>query len=139
MLNEKLEDIIEEVLRKYVKEHQDSEIENDKNIVRIIYTAVKESGLVCNSAKSLEEQEPNIYKWTAMEDDGCLRMEYGIAMNMFDAFIKATEYSPSYHKYIEIERVEEKDYTKEQRDLLEWYKKAEQWSTTTTDKSVNIL
>ena len=126
MLNEKLEDIIEEVLRKYVKEHQDSEIENDKNIVRIIYTAVKESGLVCNSAKSLEEQEPNIYKWTAMEDDGCLRMEYGIAMNMFDAFIKATEYSPSYHKYIEIERVEEKDYTKEQRDLLEWYKKAEQ-------------
>ena len=126
MLNEKLEDIIEEVLRKYVKEHQDSEIENDKNIVRIIYTAVKESGLVCNSAKSLEEQEPNIYKWTAMEDDGCLRMEYGIAMNMFDAFIKATEYSPSYHKYIEIERVEEEDYTKEQRDLLEWYKKIEQ-------------
>ena len=126
MLNEKLEDIIEEVQRKYVKEHQDSEIENDKNIVRIIYTAVKESGLVCNSAKSLEEQEPNIYKWTAMEDDGCLRMEYGIAMNMFDAFIKATEYSPSYYKYIEIERVEEKDYTKEQRDLLEWYKKAEQ-------------
>ena len=126
MLNEKLEDIIEEVLRKYVKEHQDSEIENDKNIVRIIYTAVKESGLVCNSAKSLEEQEPNIYKWTAMEDDGCLRMEYGIAMNMFDAFIKATEYSPSYHKYIEIERVEEEDDTKEQRDLLEWYKKIKQ-------------
>ena len=126
MLNEKLEDIIEEVLRKYVKEHQDSEIENDKNIVRIIYTAVKESGLVCNSAKSLEEQEPNINKCTSMEDNGCLRMEYDIAMNMFDAFIKATEYSPSYHKYIEIERVEEKDYTKEQRDLLEWYKKAEQ-------------
>jgi hypothetical protein len=122
MLNEKLKDIIEEVLRKHVKEYQNPEIENDKNIARIIYTAIRESKLVCNSAKSLEEQELNIYKWTAMENDGYTRMESGVAMNMFDAFIQATEYSPSYHKYIEIERVEKEDYTKKQKELLNWYK-----------------
>lgn len=122
MLNEKLKDIIEEVLRKYVKEYQNPEVENDKNIARIIYTAIRESRLVYNSPKSLEEQELNIYKWTAMENDGYTRMESGVATNMLDAFVKATEYSPSYHKYIEIERVEEEDYTDAHKELLEWYK-----------------
>ena len=111
MLNEKLKDIIEEVLRKHVKEYQNPEVENDKNIARIIYTAIRESRLVNNSPKSLEEQELNIYKWTAIENDGYTRMESGVANNMFEAFVEATEYSPSYHKYIEIERVEKEDYT----------------------------
>ena len=122
MLNEKLKDIIEEVLRKHVKEYQNPEVENDKNIARIIYTAIRESRLVDNSPKSLEEQELNIYKWTAMENDGYTRMESGVANNMFEAFVKATEYSPSYHKYIEIERVEKEDYTDAHKELLEWYK-----------------
>lgn len=122
MLNEKLKDIIEEVLRKHVKEYQNPEVENDKNIARIIYTAIRESKLIYNSPKSLEEQEPNIYKWTAMENDGYTRMESGVANNMFEAFVKATEYSPSYHKYIEIEKVEKEDYTQNQKELLEWYK-----------------
>ena len=125
MLNEKLKDIIEEVLGKHVKEYQNPEVENDKNIARIIYTAIKESRLVWNSAKSLEEQEFNIYKWTATESDGYTRMETGVAMNMFDAFVQATEYSPSYHKYIEIEKVEEEDYTEAHKKLLKWYKRGE--------------
>jgi hypothetical protein len=122
MLNEKLKDIIEEVLRKHVKEYQNSEVENDKNIARVIYTAIRESGLVCNSWKSLEEQELNIYSWTAIENDGYTHGESGVAMNMFDAFIEATEHSPSYHKYIEIERVEKEDYTDAHKELLDWYK-----------------
>ena len=122
MLNEKLKDIIEEVLRKHVKEYQNPEVENDKNIARIIYTAIRESGLVCNSAESLEEQELNIYKWTAIENDGYTRMESGVASNMFEAFIKATEYSPSYHKYIEIKKLDKEEYTDAHKELLDWYK-----------------
>lgn len=122
MLNEKLKDIIEEVLRKHVKEYQNAEVENDRNIARIIYTAIRESGLVNNSSKSLEEQELNIYDWTAIENDGYTRMESGVASNILEAFIKATEYSPSYHKYIEIKRVEKEEYTDAHKELLEWYK-----------------
>jgi hypothetical protein len=124
MLNEKLKDIIEEVLRKYVKEYQNPEVENDKNIARIIYAAIRESRLVYNSPKSLEEQEFNIYKWTAIENDGYTRMESGVANNMFEAFVKATEYSPSYHKYIEIKKVEKENYTDADKELLEWYEGA---------------
>jgi hypothetical protein len=122
MLNEKLKDIIEEVLRKHVKEYQNPEVENDKNIARIIYTAIRESRLVDNSPNSLEEQELNIYTWTATENDGYTHSESGVANNMFEAFIKATEYSPSYHKYIEIKKLDKKDYTDAHKELLEWYK-----------------
>ena len=122
MLNEKLKDIIEETLRKYVKEYQNPEVENDKNIARIIYTAIRESGLVCNSWESLEEQELSIYEWTAIENDGYTRMESGVANNMLEAFIKATEYSPCYHKYIEIRKLDKEEYTEDHKELLEWYK-----------------
>lgn len=124
MLNEKLKDIIEEVLRKHVKEYQNPEVENDKSIARIIYTAIRESRLVDNSPKSLDEQELNIYKWTAIENDGYTRMESGAATNMFDAFVKATEYSPSYHKYIEIKKLDKEEYTDADKELLEWYKES---------------
>ena len=87
-----------------------------------IAKALWDSGLVSNSSKSLDEQELKIYKWTATEDDGYTHSESGVANNILEAFIKATEYSPSYHKYIEIEKVEEKDYTDAHKELLEWYK-----------------
>ena len=122
MLNEKLKDIIEEVLRKHVKEYQNPEVENDKNIASIIYNAIRESRLVNNSYESMDEQDLNIYSWTAIENDGYTRMESGVANNMFEAFIKATEYSPTYHKYIEIKKLDEEEYTDAHKELLEWYK-----------------
>jgi hypothetical protein len=114
MFNEKVIEVIEGVLPY-------GETEN-KLLAKTIAKALWDSRLVSISSKLLDEQELNIYKWTAIESDGYTRMESGVANNMLEAFIKATEYSPSYHKYIEIERVEEKDYTKRQKELLDWYK-----------------
>ena len=86
-----------------------------------IARALWDSHLVMNSPEMMDEQELNIYNWTAIENDGYTRMESGVATNMFDAFVKATEHSPSYHKYIEIERVEKEDYTDAHKELLKWY------------------
>ncbi len=74
-----------------------------------------------NSAKALEEQEASIYSWTATESDGYTHSESGVAVNILDAFIKATEYSPSYHKYIEIRKLTKEEYTKDHKELLDWY------------------
>lgn len=87
-----------------------------------IARALWDSGLVNNSHMSMDEQEPNIYKWTAVENDGYTHSEIGVANNMLEAFVKATEHSPSYHKYIEIKKLDEKEYTDASKELLEWYK-----------------
>ena len=52
-------------------------------------------------------------------------MESGVANNMFEAFIKATEYSPSYHKYIEIKKLDEEEHTDAHKELLKWYKEVQ--------------
>ena len=122
MLNEKLKDIIEEVLNSHVKEYQNTDIENHKSVANDIYMAIRYSRLVNNSAESLDENELNVYKWTATERDGYTHSESGVAINMLDAFIKATEYSPSYHKYIEIKKLDEEEHTDAHKELLEWYK-----------------
>ena len=98
------------------------EDKESKLMANVIAEALWDSGLVSNSSKALDEQELNIYKWTAIEDDGYTRSESGVANNMLDAFIKATEYSPSHHKYIEIKKVDEREYTDVSKKLLEWYK-----------------
>jgi hypothetical protein len=120
MFSEKVIKVIEDTLKT---------VENpwipNYNKAEAIARALWDSGLVSISSKSLEEQEPNIYKWTATENDGYTHSESGVADNMFEAFIKATEYSPSYHKYIEIEKIEEEDYTDAHKELLEWYKGVE--------------
>lgn len=90
---------------------------------REIAEALWDSGLVSNSSKALDEQELNIYKWTATENDGYTHSESGVANNILEAFIKATEYSPSYHKYIEIKKLDEEEYTDAYKKLLDWYKK----------------
>ena len=117
MLNEKVIKVIQDALNSL-----------DKSIyfgwcqAREIAEALWDSGLVSNSSKALDEQELNIYKWTAIENDGYTHSESGVANNMLEAFINATEHSPSYHKYIEIEKVEEEDYTDAHKELLKWYK-----------------
>ena len=83
--------------------------------------AIINSRLFGNSPKAMEEQEPHVYKWTAVEDDGYTHSEYGVANNMFDAFIKATEYSPSYHKKVVIEKIPGDELSEE---LKEFYKDA---------------
>lgn len=113
MFNEKVTEVIASVLP-----YDENE---SKLMANVIADALWKSGLVSNSSKALEEQELNIYKWTAMENDGYTHMESGVAMNMLDAFIKATEHSPSYHKYIEIEKIDREDYTKDHEELLDWY------------------
>ena len=113
MFDERVIDIIASVLPYEEKEN--------KLMANVIADALWKSGLVSNSSKALEEQEPNIYSWTATESDGYTHSESGVAMNMEDAFIKATEYSPSYHKYIEIRKVPEEEYTQDHKELLEWY------------------
>jgi len=114
MFNEKVIEVIASVLP-----YEETE---NKLLAKTIAKTLWDSGLVMNSPEMMDEQEPNIYKWTAMENDGYTHMESGVAMNMLDAFIKATEYSPSYHKYIEIEKVEKEDYTDAHKELLDWYK-----------------
>ena len=87
-----------------------------------IAKALWDSCLVSNSSESLDEQDLNVYMWTAIENDGYTHGEIGVANNMLEAFVKATEYSPSHHKYIEIKRLDEKEYTNASEKLLEWYK-----------------
>ena len=118
MFNEEVIKVIEDTLKKVAENPWVLNYDRAKEIARALW----DSGLVSNSSKSLDEQEPSIYKWTATENDDYTRSETGIANNMLEAFIKATEYSPSYHKYIEIERIEEEDYTDTHKELLEWYK-----------------
>ena len=81
--------------------------------------ALWHSRLVMNSPEMMDEQEPNIYSWTAIENDGYTHSESGVANNMFEAFIKATEYSPSYHKFIEIRKVPKEEYTEAQKELFD--------------------
>ena len=119
MFNEKVVEVIAGVLPYDEKEN--------KLMANVIADALWKSGLVSNSFRSLDEQELNIYKWTAMETDGYTRMESGVANNMLEAFIKATEYSPSYHKYIEIEKIDKEDYTKDHKELLDWYKERDKY------------
>lgn len=83
--------------------------------------AIINSRLFCNGPDAMDEQEPHVYKWTAVEDDGYTHSEFGVANNMFDAFIKATEYSPSYHKKVVIEKIPDDELTE---DLKEFYKDA---------------
>ena len=120
MLNEKVIKVIQDALNGL-----DKSVYFDWCQAREIAEALWDSGLVSNSSKALDEQELNIYRWTAIENDGYTHGEIGVANNMLEAFIKATEYSPSYHKYIEIERVEEEDYTDSHKALLEWHKGGE--------------
>lgn len=117
MFDKRIVKIIEDTLSTLA----DSPISNQDKAQKVA-EALYESRLLSKSPRMMDEQELNIYKWTAMENDGYTRMESGVALNMLDAFIKATEYSPSYHKYIEIERVEKEDYTKNHKELLDWYK-----------------
>jgi hypothetical protein len=70
--------------------------------------------------ETLKEQIPHIYRWTAVEDDGYTHSEAGVANNILDAFIKATEYSPSYHKKIIIEKIPDDELTEEERKLKEF-------------------
>ena len=116
MFNEKVIEVIAEVLP-----YEETE---NKILAKTIAKALWDSGLVMNSPEMMDEQELNIYKWTAIENDGYTHSESGVANNMFEAFIKATEYSPSYHKYIEIKKLDEKEYTDAYKELLEWYKGA---------------
>lgn len=53
----------------------------------------------------IHENTPNFYIWTAIEDDGYEHSEMGVAMNMKDAFEHATEYAPSWHRYVEIRKL----------------------------------
>ena len=114
MFDEKVVEVIASVLPYDEKEN--------KLMANVIANALWESGLVSNSFRSLEEQELSIYEWTAIENDGYTHGESGVANNMLDAFIKATEYSPSYHKYIEIKKLDEEEYTEDHKELLYWYK-----------------
>lgn len=91
------------------------------DIYKYVTDAIVDSGLFCNSPEAMDEQEPHVYQWTAVEDDGYTHSEAGVANNMFDAFIKATEHSPIYHKKIMIEKIPDDELTKEERKLKEWY------------------
>lgn len=117
MFSEKVIKVIQDTLNSL-----DKSIHYDWCQAREIAEALWDSGLVSNSSKSLDEQELNIYEWTATENDGYTHSESGVANNMLEAFIKATEYSPSYHKYIEIKKLDEKEYTDAHKKLLNWYK-----------------
>ena len=120
MFDEKIVKVIEDTL---------STVENpwipNYDRAEQIAKALWDSGLVINSSESLDEQEFNLYKWTAIENDGYTHSEIGVANNMLEAFIKATEYSPSYHKYIEIKKLDEEEYTDAGKELLKWYKEME--------------
>lgn len=114
MFTEKVIDVIASVLP-----YEETE---SKLLAKTIAKALWDSRLVMNSPEMIDEQELNIYKWTAIESDGYTHSESGVANNIFEAFIEATEYSPSYHKYIEIKKLDEEEYTDDHKELLEWYK-----------------
>lgn len=92
---------------------------NDYCLCRIA-DAILDSNLLY-TANGLEEQSPHIYRWTAIEDDGYNHSETGVANNMLDAFIKATEYSPSFHKKIIIEKIQDEELTEEEKELKEFW------------------
>ena len=94
---------------------------NQKHLAETISKALWTSGLVTISHKWLEEQELNVYSWTVVESDGYMHKESGIAMNMMEAFIKATEYSPSFHNSVEIAKVPRENLSESQKGLLSWY------------------
>ena len=60
-----------------------------------------------NVKVALDEWEPNFYSWEVEEDDGYKHSEIGVAENMLQAFISATEHSPSHHKFVKIEKLTE--------------------------------
>ena len=117
MFNEKVIKIIEDTLNT-IENPSISNYDMAEKIARALW----DSGLVSISSKSLDEQELNVYKWTAVENDGYTRMESGVANNILEAFIKAVEYSPSYHKYIEIKKLDKEDHIEAHKELLAWYK-----------------
>lgn len=86
-----------------------------------IADAIIDSGLFCNGPDAMDEQEPHVYQWTAVEDDGYTHSEFGVANNMYDAFIEATEHSPSYHKKVVIEKIPDDELME---DLKEFYREA---------------
>jgi hypothetical protein len=116
MFDEKIIKLIENTLNTLDDSHV-SNYDKAKEIAKALW----KSRLLVKSPEMMDEQELNIYKWTAMENDGYTHMESGVANNMFDAFIKATEHSPDYHKYIEIKKVPKEEYTESQKELLNWY------------------
>jgi hypothetical protein len=91
------------------------------DIYKYVADAIVDSGFFCNSPDAMDEQEPHVYKWTAVEDDGYIHSEYGVANNMFDAFIKATEYSPDYHKKVTIEKIPDDKLTEDLKKFKEWH------------------
>jgi hypothetical protein len=58
-----------------------------------------------NVKVALDEWNPSFYSWEVEEDDGYKHSEIGIAENMLQAFIEATEHSPSCHKFVKIEKL----------------------------------
>ena len=90
------------------------------NNIEELADAIINDKLFCNS-ETLEEQDSHIYRWTAVEDDGYTHSEAGVANNMLDAFIKATEYSPSYHKKVVIEKIPDDELTEEEIGLKEFW------------------
>lgn len=83
--------------------------------------AIINSKFFCNGPDAMDEQEPHVYKWTAIEDDGYTHSEAGVANNMFDAFIKATEYNPSYHKKVVIEKIPDEKLTEMEKEVKEFW------------------
>ena len=86
-----------------------------------IADAIIDSKLFCNGPDAMDEQEPHIYRWTAVEDDGYTHSEAGVAKNMFGAFIEATEYSPSYHKKVVIEKIPDEELTEREKEVKEFW------------------
>lgn len=111
---DKLIEIITETLSKQFH------INGFYNISSALADAILNSKLFCNS-EILKEQEPHIYRWIAVEDDGYTHSEPGVANNMLDAFIKATEYSPSYHKKIVIEKISDDELVAKEKELKEFW------------------
>lgn len=85
----------------------------------IVIDAILNSKLFCD-VEDLKEQEPHVYRCDIVEDDGYRHSEAVVANNMLDAFWSATEYSPSYHKKIVIEKVLDEDLTVEEREFKEY-------------------
>jgi len=90
-------------------------------VIEDIADAIINSKLFCNSPDAMDEQEPHIYRWTAVEDDGYTHSEAGVAKNMFGAFIEATEYSPSYHKKVVIEKIPDEELTEREKETKEFW------------------
>ena len=92
---------------------------NDYCLCRIA-DAILDSNIL-HIEDTLEEQSPRVYRWTTIEDDEYTRSESGVANNMLDAFIKATEYSPSFYKQIIIEKIQDEELTEKEKELKEFW------------------